>query len=299
MKALRRRLPPVLLILALLAGCTPVRETEPEGMKLWFVAADGGHSAALASQEYTGVEAVDSVMAALLAGPEGDSALTSPIPAGTRLLGWTLEEGILQVNLSQPYDELVGVELTLADYCITLTLAQLPGVYGVIIKVNGGELALRDRQVLYPGDVVFSGAEEEPVEVYAALYFRRGDGDTLGFEQRSFRLTESEQPALAVLQALLGGPEDEGLTALLPEGVEVYSTHTDDGLCVVDLSAAFWEAVPEDPREQTLMVWSIVNTLCSLETVDSVRLLAEGEERAAYGGVDLTEPLTADDGLTG
>lgn len=303
MKALYRRWLPALLACALLAGCAPAEQGE-DGLKLWFTtsaetADDEWAGKALGTEKYSGEATVEGMMAALLDGPEENGSLSNPFPSGTRLLDWNLENSIVQVDLSQQYGSLTGVYLTLADYCITLTLSQLEGVEGVVITVNGSELSYRDRQVLYPEDVVFSGDEEEPVDVSAALYFRRGDSAALGFEQRNFRLTESDVPALAVLRALADGPEDEELTALLPEGLEVYSARTDDGICTVDLSEVFLEAAPDDAGEQALIVYSIVNTLCSLETVESVRFMVEGEEVSRYGQLDLSQPLTAVDDVTG
>lgn len=302
MKVLYRRWLPVLLALVMLAGCAPAEQED--GLMLWFTTSaeteDGEWAGkALGTQKYGGEATVEGLMAALLAGPEGNSGLSNPFPAGTRLLDWNLENGIAQVDLSQHYGSLAGVYLTLADYCVTLTLSQLEEVRGVVITVNGSELSYRNRQVLYPDDVVFSGDEEEPVDVSAALYFRRGDSAALGFEQRNFRLTESDVPALAVLRALVEGPEDEGLIGLLPEGLEVYSARTDDGVCIVDLSEVFVEAAPDDAGEQALIVYSIVNTLCSLETVEAVRFMVEGEELSRYGGLDLSQPLAAREDAAG
>lgn len=294
---MRRRLPCLLaalaLALGLLAGCQ-AEEPEESGFRLWG-AGDltewSADSTALGSWGYDGAETVPAVMAALLAGPPADSGLISAIPQGVTLLDWSLEDGVLLVDLSRPYGDLVGVDLTLADYCVTLTLTQLAGVEGVRITVNGSEISYRDRQVFYPSDIVLSGAEEEPIEVSAALYFRRADSGELGFELRVFRLTESEDPALAVLLALLAGPEDEGLSPLLPEGLEVNNLRVDDGVCSVDLSAALLDSVPEDPEEQRLVLTSLVNTLCSLDTVTAVQLLVDGEALERYGTIDTSRPL--------
>ena len=78
------------------------------------------------------------------------------------MLSWSLEDGVANVELSAAYAGLVGMELTLADCCITLTLAQLPEVDGVRVTVNGGGQSYRDRRALYPGDMLFSGAGGGP-----------------------------------------------------------------------------------------------------------------------------------------
>ena len=189
-------------------------------------------------------------------------------------MSWSLENRVANVELSASFAELVGVELTLADYCVTLTLAQLDSVDAVRITVNGGGQSYRDRHPLYPEDVLFSGAEEVPVEITAALYFHREGGDSLGYELRKFRLTEDKVPAKAVLAALIAGPEDKGLLPLLPAELTVRSAWVDDGTCTADLSAHLLD-LPEE--ERALAVQSIVETLCSLDTVEQVHILIEGE----------------------
>lgn len=279
------------LALALALGCAPARE-EDRGLVLWFPVDPELNmvSAALDACSYQGEEhTIPALMSALLAGPpEEELELTSLIPAGTRVLSWSLEEGVASVELSAAYAGLVGVDLTLADCCITLTLAQLPGVEGVRVTVNGGGQSYRDRRVLYPEDVLFSGAEEAPVEVTAALYFRREGGDQLGFELRRFRLSEDKVPVKEVLDALIAGPEDEGLVPLLPEGLTVRSAWVDEGLCTADLSAQLLD-LPEDQR--VLAASSIVETLRSLDAVEQVQLLVEGEGAGQFGALDLSGPL--------
>lgn len=291
---MRRCLSILLIFLLLLTGCAAQPANEGGGFRLWFISAADRWSAdatALASVDYGGEETVPAVMAALLAGPAANSGLTSPIPAGTELQDWSIKYGVLHIDLSRAYSDLVGVDMTLADYCLTLTLTQLRGVNGVRITVNGQNLAYRDRQIFYASDVVFSGAEEEPVDLSVDLYFLQADSRVLRSEPRLFRLTESEQPALAALAALLAGPEDDSLTALLPAGVEVHSARVADGVCYADFSAALLAAVPVDEEMQVLVLSSVVETLCGLESVSAVQILVNGETVSHYGQVDISQPL--------
>ena len=275
------------LLLALASGCGRAGQEEEQGLMLWFPTDPDQErlSAALDSCPYQGESpSIPGLLAALLAGPPPESSgLVAAIPAGTRVLSWSLGNRVVDVELSAAYAELVGIDLTLADYCITLTLTQLPGVDGVRITANGGGQSYRDRQALYPEDVLFSGAEEVPVEVTAALYFRREGGDSLGYELRKFRLTEDKVPAKAVLTALIAGPEDKGLVPLLPSQLTVRSAWVDEGICTADLSAHLLE-IPEE--ERALALESIVETLRSLATVDQVQILIEGEPAEQSGKPD-------------
>ena len=275
------------LFLTALCACTQEDAAEEDGLRLWFVSQSDDGSVALESTVYAGDAQIPDLMEALLAGPDSGE-LTSPIPEGTGLRAWSLSGSVAQVNLTGEYNRLTDVERTLADYCIVLTLTQLDDVEGVRISVNnsGGS------QILYSEDVVLSGAEEEPVELIAALSFRRVGGNQLGVEMRIFRLTENQSATLAVLQALLAGPQETGLTALLPENVEVYSARVENGICYADFSAALLEQVPESEERQLLAVRSIVESLCSLGHVQAVQILVEGEAPDAYGSVDISGPLS-------
>ena len=90
-------------------------------------------------------------MNALLSGPAG-SDLRSPFPEGTRLLGVEIRGSHAKVDLSAAYRSLSGIDLTLADYSVVLTLTQLEGVETVMITVDGEMLAYRDHQRLTAED---------------------------------------------------------------------------------------------------------------------------------------------------
>lgn len=279
------------LLLLGLCACTSRSDGAEDELYLWFVSYEE-ELPELGRSNYSGDREVTAMMQALLEGPAAVSGLTSPIPEGTQLLYWIQRGSMVQVDLSGEYSSLTGTELTLADYCITLTLTQLEGVDSIKITVNGGEIPSRGKQIFRKNDVVLSGAEEEPVELIAALCFRRVGGNELGVEQRMFRLTESQSATLAVLQALVAGPQEAGLQVLLPESLEVYSARVEAGVCYADFSAALLEQIPETVEEQQLVVRSIVESLCSLGYVQAVQLLVEGESLTLYGQMDVSIPLS-------
>ena len=280
----------LLLMMMLPSACAPQRPDGEDCLRLWFAVPGNRQSrevtAALDSTPYTGRPSVPALLLALLAGPPLDSGLVSLIPEGTGMARWSVEGRTAYVELSEDYARLSGIDRTIADYCITLTLSQLSGVDRVELSAGDG-----GGRVLRTGDVIFSGAEEEPVDVPVSLYVRRAGSETLDFELRVFRLTEDETPAKAVLEALAAGPQDEGFAALLPQDLTVRYAWVDDGICYADLSDGLLAAMPDSPEEQELLISSIVETLCSLDTVDQVQLLVEGEPLTAYGGLNLSGPL--------
>ena len=133
-------------LLAFAACAGSVQEDEESGYALYFLSdldtSGGGDAIAASSLRFTPDEAmstedcVRALMELLLAGPD-EATLHSPIPEGTALRSLSVSGRRARVDLSAPYARLSGIDLSLADYCITLTLSQLPNVNAVSITANG------------------------------------------------------------------------------------------------------------------------------------------------------------------
>ena len=154
---MRKRLFPALLALLLLCtACTPTPADEPNqgAYTLYFVSAENRQDGAALTTEGRDLppdgSEVRGLLELLFSGPES-AALRSPFPAGTSLRGVSVEEGTAYVDLSEAYGGLSGVDLTLADGCVVLTLCQLEGVEAVYLTVEGRPRPFRD-QVLTPAD---------------------------------------------------------------------------------------------------------------------------------------------------
>ena len=297
---MKRRVPALFLLLLVLCACAPARE-EAESYQVYFVSDPAGREvrpgqSALESEARNlpeGADPAEGLVECLLSGPVGEE-LRSPIPAGVRQLSApVVEDGVCRVNLSEGYGSLSGVELTLADYCITFTLCQLPGVEAVTIDVEGEPIPYRARQVLRAEDVALTGGEDEPVRLNASLYYLNEEGNALVAEHREVTVTENGSQAAALLAALLEGPQEEGHQFPMPEGTSLLAVWTEGEVCYVNFSAPFRDQPPESAREARLLLYSIVDTLCQLPGIEAVHLLVEGESLEQFGDIptaSLLEP---------
>jgi germination protein M len=231
------------------------------------------------------------LMRRLLDGPETDE-LASPFPSGLQFLGCTLSGTRAVVDVSASYATLSGVELTLADYCITLTLTQISDISSVEITVLGESLTYRDQQVFTADDVLLTSSEDVVASVEAMLYFLDEDG-ALAAEPREVDLYEGDTQVKAVVQALQAGPRDRDLRTALPEELKIQSVWTEEAVCYVNLSAAGEESLPQG-QEMELALTALSRSLCSLESVEEVRYLVGGEEAETYCGVLLRSVESAD-----
>lgn len=234
-------------------------------------------------------EMAEILLLELLEGPS-DPTLVSTVPAGTGLLSVRVEGGQAQVDLSMPYNILSGVELTLADYAVTMTLSQLPDVLTTKITVHGRELAYRDRQTFSAWDVLRAAQEDVVSTLRATLYFPDENGQ-LQPNRQELELYEGDTQAQTVANALENGPDEEGLLPVLPETWRELSVWVKDTTCYVNLpTALLTEEITE--AQIRLALEALGRSLCGLETVREVRFLVDGTFGQVYGTVDVSEAYT-------
>ena len=211
----------------------------------------------------------------LLKGP-ADETLKSALPAGTTLLTLELNGDRALVDLSPSYESLSGVALTLADSAIALTLSQVPEVSSVQITVRGRELAYREQPVLNIRDILLTPEGDVISTVDVLLYYLNQEGRLTAAEQ-TLDLYEGDTQVSAVARALERQPEGRDLLSPLPENFQVKSVWLEEDICYVNLSSALLEGL-EDSVLQTALQ-ALEDSLSSLEAVEEVRFLVDGEFR--------------------
>lgn len=278
---------PVLLLL--LAGCQR-EEPARTAYQLYFQEADLTYSAGespfrtetvyLYDEETASASRLaEALVNELLKGP-ADETLKSALPAGTTLLSLEIDGDRALVDLSPSYESLSGVALTLADSAIAMTLSQVPEVSSVQITVRGRELAYRERQVLNLREVLLTPEEDVISTVDAMLYFLNQEGRLTAAEQ-TLDLYEGDTQVSAVARALERQPEGRDLFSPLPEGFQVKSVWLEEDICYVNLSSALLEGLEDGPLQTALQ--ALESSLSSLEAVEEVRFLVDGEFRRDMG----------------
>ncbi len=290
----------LLLALALiLSGCAAAAATaaqEEKNCQLYYLVRDlerapaggdaiGSEVSTLPKESESPTETqAEDLMNALLSGPAG-SDLRSPFPEGTRLLGVEVRGSHAKVDLSAAYRSLSGIDLTLADYCVTLTLTQISAIRSVSILVRGQELSYRDSQRFRPKDVLLSSTEDVVATVDVTLYAIDPEGQ-LSPVDRTLDLYEGDTQAEVLVAALRQGPWDKDWRSALPDWFSIQSVWLDDGVCYVNLLAS---TVPEDAdrEEAGLALQALRDSLSSLDSVREVRILVNGELAQYYAGISL------------
>ena len=287
MKRKRIMLTALALVLLALAGCGVVQK-EQEGLRLYYAASLDTHRGGDAIDSVTidwdelpqgdQVARAESVLA-LLMGACQEKGFQNPIPAGTTLRSVTILGGTACVDFSGSYGQLSGMALTIADYCVALSLTQLDGIYAVRITVNEQELAYRDNDLFLAGDVLLTSMDDVIRTLTARLYFPNSDGD-LEAEERLLTQYEGQSAADVVLSALGDGPSDDDLQPLAEKGLSGMTVRMDNGVCQLNVASASMEELEDDTARQLLLC--VTQSLQSLEGISSVQLYIDGTYAETY-----------------
>lgn len=292
----------LLCCVALLCGCGGTAQSVPAERvyELYFRTADLAHAggvdaisalpSGIAVNAETEVhEMAAQLMEALLSGPK-EPGVRSPFPAGTSMRSVKVSGGHAAVDMSTVYGNLSGVDLTVADYCITLTLTQLAEIRNVTVTVNGQTLAYRGVQTFSARDVLLTSAEDIVATVETELYFVNAEG-VLVREPRTLQIYEGDTRAETLVETLLNGPENKELLNPFPEGFAVQSVWVKDGRCYVNLSATMMDALPPETRLE-LPLQAMASSLLSMRTVQEVQFLLDAEPTMTIGGADVSQLFT-------
>ena len=287
MKRKRIVLTALALVLLALAGCGVVQK-EQEGLRLYYAASLDTHRGGDAIDSVTiawdelpqgdQVARAESVLA-LLMGMCQEKGFQSPIPAGTTLRSVSIIGGTACVDFSGSYGQLSGMALTIADYCVALSLTQLDGIYAVRITVNEQELAYRDNDLFLAGDVLLTSMDDVVRTLTARLYFPNSDGD-LDAEERLLTQYEGQSAADVVLSALGDGPSGDDLQPLAEKGLSGMTVRMDNGVCQLNVASASMEELEDDTARQLLLC--VTQSLQSLEGISSVQLYIDGTYAETY-----------------
>lgn len=300
----------LLAVLFLLSGCTvpslrdiAARLTGSDGaetadaLSVWRVVSGSDDGELIRAENYPASAAGDmETLLALFDAPSRNDSLVRALPDGVEIESWYLDNGVVTLTLSESFLDLAPMDRTTAAFCAALTLCQLDGVEAVTVAA-GQQIVFSG---LMPEDAFLTAADTDPYVRQLRLYFPDQDGRYLITEYHSLTLDEETSPERYVVEELLRGPNNGELQSVMPAGTSLLSCYTgEDGVCTVDLSHEFYDNRPRTALGERLVLYALVNSLTSLSSVDSVRILVDGLPVDTYVCRSLAEPLSRYDEAVG
>lgn len=172
----------------------------------------------------------------------------------------------------------------LAKAAITKTLCQLDYVENVQFEIYDSSTISDQQSTIETYDSIsFVDAEEEGGFLQTGvitLYFANENGDMLLEYDKAVEISNNVSLEQLVIESLITGPLREGYYPTIPEGTTLKKVSIKDGVCYVDLSVEFNNTL--NSCMDTTTIYSVVNSLCELPTINRVQFLINGEKQELY-----------------
>ncbi len=295
---MKRLLAFVLIGCLLLSGCGAASSPSDGNHVLFYYEQRGASEltadAMIASESratYAG--ALGPLLELYFRGPTQDDLL-SPFPDGTEVISVSQEDGT-ELTLSSTFFSLQGVDLAVACACLARTVCAYTGETAMTLSDELGRIHME----LTPDSFLIQDEYQTDTDQMFTLYFPSEDRRYVIPELREATLSENETAETYLLRELLSGPQTVGLQPAMPDGTDILNVSTSGGICTVDLSSDFYDNAFSGDYGLYTAVYSIVDTLTGLESVDSVIFLKDGASIGGSGIMLLGEPLTRDTRVIG
>ncbi len=283
---------PVLFIAILLGACSQNNgdgeDKESDGAEtyIYYINAD---ETKIIGEAYEPVgttkeELVEEYLEALSKEPE-DYSLKKAGPDNLEAENFSFNENNLSIDFNSYYNDLSGISEVLCRASIVKTLCQIEGVDSVEFTVGGQPvMGLNDKPLRFMESDDF--IDDTSVEnVYVTVYFSNEKGTAL--ESTDLKITyEGNVPIeKLILERLIGGPEEVrnikgNMLKTIPDGTELLNVSTKDGICYVDFNEKFLNKM--EGIKDEVVIYSIVNSLVELSTINKVQFTINGEIQKNY-----------------
>lgn len=262
---------------------------------LYFPSKDGRYLLPeIRTLQFENQNIISSLLNALAEGPAQEDCCFSAIPASLELLR---SEPVIRVSESGQRIAELDFSETAANYLafsgtenwqlyasVVLTLCSfVPEIDGVCLYIGGNPIH----------DCV---SKENPLQFADGVIRREDFSNLIGSCSPRFYADDSGKlirscgassqsgacSAKTILSEMIAyaQPEDETLHSVFPEGVvpgDVLGVRVEGSIASVNLSASFYSRCQSmDADEERCLVYAMVNALCELDSIGSVRFLVEG-----------------------
>ena len=238
----------------------------------------------------------EEVLEALLSGPTSTECVRL-IPADTQVLDVYMQNSVLTVNFSSAFES-AGDYVTdniLARCSVVKTLTEINGIDKVQILVDGASIISASTGEPIPalgaGDIIMSPGGDTMDKVVLTLYFYHPQKNILQEEKRVITVKENTAMAKTVVQELLKGPENKELVSLLDSETTIISADTKEGVCFVNFDRTFSDKATADTTTTQFAIYTIVNALTEISSIERVQFLIEGEKIESIQNVNMNEPF--------
>ena len=220
------------------------------------------------------------------------------LPQGVEILDCEYNGQTVTLNFNEEYKKMKNTREILVRAGLVKSFTQIPGVTYVSFLEQGEPMTDSDgNQIGLMDKDTFVENEGKNINSYTSssinLYFANKKGDRLVKETISKYYSSNVPLERVILEALIRGPEEEGMQATISPNTKILGVSIVDGVCYVNLDKTFMSEIMSVQEE--LPVYSIVNSLTDACGVHGVQISVEGETKVTFReSMDLDTMYKAD-----
>lgn len=194
------------------------------------------------------------------------------------------------IDVAPSYNDMPGNIKILAMGSLVYTLTDLSFINNISVTVGGVPIMDKEKEniALFNRTSVMNNPVISPEKTdwqVVKLYFADSKGTRLVAQERGMEVKQSLSLEYQIVEQLIKGPDNDNgaqLIQTVPSDTKIRDIKTEEGICYVNLSNEFMKK--QANLSENLIIYSIVNSLTELESVNKVQFLIEGEKINEYSG---------------
>lgn len=285
------------LCVIFLIGCTSGKHIEDAGRYIYYLDMD---NSALTKAAYEGTEKkrekiVEDMLHEMKHAPKS-AKMKSVFPKEVKVESFEIKDNCLELHFNNSYGKMKKEREVLCRAAVVQTLIQIEGIDFVSIYV--GKDVLKDKEGVPVGlmsaddFVQNTGSSLSSYQVTSLnLYFANEAGTKLVSEKiNDIHYNSNTSIEKLIVEQLMRGPASSKAQATIPKDTKLLGVSVKDGICYVNLDAAFLtDGYNQKPE---VVIYSIVNSIIESGNASRVQILINGASDAVYkGSIALDGPL--------
>lgn len=203
----------------------------------------------------------------------------------------------LTVDLSSEFLTNDPSKNVLSTYAVVKSLCSIGWIPRVRVTVMGQDITDADGNKL--GYVAASDINLETEEYSSemrdvVLYFADSTEEGLVRESRTIKVTDQQPIEQYIINELIKGPVSSDLHSVLSEDTVLMSADVEDNVCYLNFRSDFLSQNEGNGTHERLVIYSIVNSLTELNTIDRVQFYMDGRRIDSFGSIELKNYISRD-----
>ncbi|MCT4585044.1 MAG: GerMN domain-containing protein [Peptostreptococcaceae bacterium] len=168
---------------------------------------------------------------------------------------------------------------------LTNTLTQFEEIDEVKLTVDSKKV-ISSKGIAYENLVKFDLNEEK--ELIIDLYIPNENYTKLMTKKESIKIKSGEPLGFKVLEKLIEVSNNDDKN-LIPKGTKILGYKQNNKIVTINFNKEFVDNHNGGNTGEMMSIYSIVNTLCSLDTIEEIVFEVEGEKKEYYKHIDLSK----------